>query len=106
MRDQRAHQRGSSLEKWDVRLGTTLEMVKGYLDTYILATFGGISYGEADMWTVNERTRYYSSKSQIDGLHLFQGLDKFGLICAVTDSEVRNMETPRLLRSKLRNLIL
>lgn len=32
-------------------------MVKWYSDTYILATFGGISYGEADMWTVNERTR-------------------------------------------------
>ena len=76
MRDQWAHQWGSSLGKWDVRSRTTLEMVKGYIDAYILATSGGISYGEADMLLVDCKRADWvlQLEIQIDGLHLFKRL--------------------------------
>jgi hypothetical protein len=46
-------------------------MAKWYIDTYMFATFGGISFGGADMLLVDrERADWVQLKSQMESLHL------------------------------------
>ena len=49
-------------------------MVKGYIDAYILATSGGISYGEADMLLVDCKRAVWvlQLESRIDGFTYFK----------------------------------